>query len=565
VAVLAYNVSKESVFSFLRSQEYHVPTIQRRYSWGREDADRLWEDIKSFHEDGNQKFYLLHTVITVADDQEGSMKRLILDGQQRTTTILAMLSAFVALVDKHDSSGAFAGQRTVISNILNDKGAHRLTTDHDADRANLAFLQSTTIGEGRSAPERAKRVFRNYNHFLTACFEPTIEELGVEAGLAEIYAVLHRMLHDCNVTVAHFDRMLEAVIAFDTTNNRGMELSLADLVRYWTLRRGMEHSADVGVQMTQGWESINNELNPRGTSESLVKDLVGRFWYARRGERLSKSALLRVIEEELNSYTNEEELLNLMESLGDAAQHFQAILDPSTSNPNRRVLRLIKSTNAKQHLTLLLAGSMKGYTQDELGALLNVIERVYVWYQLVGERNPGALYQRYAQWSKAVLDAPDATSGIAKVSGMVSTFMTEVGIDAAEAKELFTAYRTDNAAVIEYLLARLEIHLNPQSPITDHDDVHFSRILPQSLSNEWSGWTSEAHEVHVNRLGNMMIQHDAESRLNDRHVLADVVTATTNSTLRTNRPLRNITAWNDESIQERQSMLAAEALKLWPL
>ena len=79
--------------------------------------------------------------------------------------------------------------------------------------------------------------------------------------------------------------MLEAVIAFDTTNNRGMDLSLADLVRYWTLRRGMEHGDDAGKRVAEAWEAINDELNPRGTSEALVKDLVGRFWYARKGER----------------------------------------------------------------------------------------------------------------------------------------------------------------------------------------------------------------------------------------------------------------------------------------
>ena len=69
----------------------------------------------------------------------------------------------------------------------------------------------------------------------------------------------------------------------------------------------------------------------------------------------------------------------------------------------------------------------------------------------------------------------------------------------------------------------------------------------------------------MNRLGNMMIQLDTEDRLVERHVLADIVTAAKKSTLRTNRPLRNLTAWSDDAIQERQSLLAAEALKLWPL
>ena len=559
---MSYNVAKESVFSFLRTRQYHVPRIQRRYSWTKEAADRLWEDLRSFHDDKNQKFYLLHTVITVADEEEGSEKRLILDGQQRTTTILALLSAFVAAVDEHDVNGSFLGQRDLIDKMLHDQYGPRLTTEHDADKQNLAFLQTT---RARPTPERSKKVYRNYNHYLTSCFNPIIEEEGAQQGLTTIYAVIASLLHDCNVTVAHFDRMLEAVIAFDTTNNRGMDLSLADLVRYWTLRRGMEHGDDVGKRVAEAWESINDELNPRGTSEALVKDLVGRFWYARKGERFSKSALLRVIEGELSAHTKKEQLLGLLDDLEMAAERYQGLLDPSTSNPNRQVLRLIKSTNAKQHLTLLLAGSMKGYSDDEMAKLLNVIERVYVWYQLVGERSPGALYQRYAQWSKTVLDADDAASGLDAVAAKVSEFLTEVGIDEGEAKRLFEAYRTDNKAVIEYLLARIEIHLHPQTAINDHDDVHFRRILPKTLTNEWPGWSEEAHEVHMNRLGNMMIQHDTEDRLVERHVLTDISNAAKKSTLKTNQSLQNLSTWNATAVQERQSLLAKHALEIWPL
>ena len=559
---MSYNVAKESVFSFLRTRQYHVPRIQRRYSWTKEAADRLWEDLMAFHDDKNQKFYLLHTVITVADEEGGSEKRLILDGQQRTTTILALLSAFVTVVDELDISGSFSGQRELISGMLQDRDGPRLTTEHDADKKNLDFLQTT---RNRPSPERSKKVYRNYNHFLTSCFKPIIEKKGTQQGLTTIYAVIHRLLHDCNVTVAHFDRMLEAVIAFDTTNNRGMDLSLADLVRYWTLRRGMGHGDDVGKRVAEAWEAINDELNPRGTSEALVKDLVGRFWYARKGERFSKSALLRVIEGELSAHTEKEQLLGLIEQLETAAELYRGLLDPSTSNPNRQVLRLIKSTNAKQHLTLLLAGSMKGYSDDEMAKLLNVIERVYVWYQLVGERSPGALYQRYAQWSKTVLDADDAASGLDAVSTNVSDFLTEVGIDEGEAKRLFEAYRTDNKAVIEYLLARIEIHLHPQTAINDHDDVHFRRILPKTLTNEWPGWSEEAHEVNMNRLGNMMIQHDTEDRLVERHVLTDISNAAKKSTLKTNQSLQNLSTWNATAVQERQSLLAKHALEIWPL
>ena len=96
-----------------------------------------------------------HTVITVADEEEGSEKRLILDGQQRTTTILALLSAFVAAVDEHDVNGSFLGQRDLIDKMLHDQYGPRLTTEHDADKQNLAFLQTRVLDQPLSGARRS--------------------------------------------------------------------------------------------------------------------------------------------------------------------------------------------------------------------------------------------------------------------------------------------------------------------------------------------------------------------------------------------------------------------------
>ena len=73
--------------------------------------------------------------------------------------------------------------------------------------------------------------------------------------------------------------MLEAVIAFDTTNNRGMDLCLRTsyAIGPFVVEWGMEMMLK---RVAEAWEAINDELNPRGTSEALVK-----AWSADSGMR----------------------------------------------------------------------------------------------------------------------------------------------------------------------------------------------------------------------------------------------------------------------------------------
>ena len=67
----------------------------------------------------------------------------------------------------------------------------------------------------------------------------------------------------------------------------------------------------------------------------------------------------------------------------------------------------------------------------------------------------------------------------------------------------------------------------------------------------------------MNRLGNMMIQHDTEDRLVERHVLTDISNAAKKSTLKTNQSLQNLSTWNATS--PRASIPACQACTNWPL
>ena len=67
-----------------------------------------------------------------------------------------------------------------------------------------------------------------------------------------------------------------------------------------------------------------------------------------------------------------------------------------------------------QHLTTLLAGKMKGFDEHEMAQLINLVERVFFWYQIVAERGGSALYQRYAHWAVHFSEPSPPKKGLLK-------------------------------------------------------------------------------------------------------------------------------------------------------
>ena len=69
---------------------YQIPRYQRPYSWGEEQLEKLWDDLKDAIE--NDPYYFLGSIIT-AKPQDASNYIDVVDGQQRLTTLLILLCA----------------------------------------------------------------------------------------------------------------------------------------------------------------------------------------------------------------------------------------------------------------------------------------------------------------------------------------------------------------------------------------------------------------------------------------------------------------------------------------
>ena len=88
------------------SKQYIIPVYQRIYSWGQLECDRLWSDIVDMH--NNKKTgHFIGTIVNVAERMApvGIQEFMIIDGQQRLTTLSILLIALRDYAKQHPDSG----------------------------------------------------------------------------------------------------------------------------------------------------------------------------------------------------------------------------------------------------------------------------------------------------------------------------------------------------------------------------------------------------------------------------------------------------------------------------
>src|SRR2546426_14255 len=90
------NVTGAPLQSFLEGKkQYVVPLFQRPYTWRKERWSDLWEDLLSLYYSPESREHFIGSIVTLPHETNpaGVLRSLLIDGQQRITTLLLLLSA----------------------------------------------------------------------------------------------------------------------------------------------------------------------------------------------------------------------------------------------------------------------------------------------------------------------------------------------------------------------------------------------------------------------------------------------------------------------------------------
>lgn len=287
------------IFSINDSTVFRIPKYQREYTWGTGEWDAIFNDVSD-----NDLGYFLGSYICVDDGSKPNELELI-DGQQRFTTIILLLTALYEKLYKLQDKMDFE-EVTDLVNLRNELAIKKQTYSSDGTKK-TEYLQRLILQKQNSNEEDfayllsdkqvisakvakpvyfgLRKIAKAYRHFGKLIDEeveeikkdkPSASEVGILFGI--VWKFEHAVLVKIEV-----DTNQDAYMLFESLNHRGVPLSALDLVKNTLISQA---SSDDDVNNSyEIWKQI---LNNVGQDDYAVEERFFRQYYNAFREELNK-------------------------------------------------------------------------------------------------------------------------------------------------------------------------------------------------------------------------------------------------------------------------------------
>lgn len=566
-----------TVSELLREGRFSIPDLQRNFAWTTVEADELWSDIEEFLALGSRGYYFIGNVILFLEDG----RRVVVDGQQRMTTITLILCVVRDLIESGMASGIYGSDTTVrihgtdyrlvdVQHLLRDalrepslSGRWRLELKQ-RDRDRLVWIQKKPSERGpKPHGQGSPRIYKVHDYLSERC-RKLLDSRGIDA----VCEFAQTLLESVIMTRTRVDSLLTAYTIFTTINNRGKDLTLGDILRAEVLARWQRLAArDPPPRIVDAL----NEMDQ--LDYDAVAKFMRRYWIIKTGEKHSTTETARQVLQKVQRIASTTELEDFVADVGRLAAAYRQYIDIVEGGglipPHQRMAILATSKFEQQVPTLVAILSMRNSNSAEVIALIDVIEAIHVNHNLAASANPSQIEGLFAKLAAKVQSEGLAEARRFLIAEYGSIIRPDLRTSGGLSAALSQASVGDAGG--QFLLRRIEqslwndqeIHWNLGSP----RQVHLEHILPQEpAEDEWDPkWLDEDyHASYAERLGNLTL---LGQRLNqgarNRSFDTKKTTYYSRSDLKVNIVLRNLGSWDEAAITARGAELAAKAEQLW--
>ena len=151
-----------------KAPQFVIPIYQRTYSWTEKECRQLWEDVRRAGRRDHIPVHFLGSVVYVEESLSTNTSRspqLVIDGQQRLTSVMLLLAALSRIIKNGEPVDGFSAKKI--------RNRYLLDPDEDGERAFKLLLSKTdrttlnSIVAEDDLPEAVSiRVKENFDLFL---------------------------------------------------------------------------------------------------------------------------------------------------------------------------------------------------------------------------------------------------------------------------------------------------------------------------------------------------------------------------------------------------------------
>ena len=548
---------KGNIFEILNgNKQFLIPVYQRYYSWDIEQCRRLWNDIVDMQK-RNKAGHFVGSIVNIAEQAmpTGVQKYMIIDGQQRMTTLTLLLLALRDYAIQHPEDTTINSRR--IDNMLlkneyevGDERYKLLLTETDRDIL-IHLVESKPIPDGTKS-----RLIDNYKFFSGKIADRDLQP-------AEIYESIGK-LQIVNITL---DRTMDdAQAIFESLNSTGKELSESDLIRNYVLM-GLEPSEQTYVY-EHLWRPME-QLFVYETQDSVM-DSFFRHYLTMKLTRIPKQGR---VYEEFKLYHLNCEFATIRELCQDLLNYAKFYTDIVFKRSNNAELKRLYEDIVDLRMEVSYPFLLKVHndcaegtiTEDNLKEILRLCIS-YVLRRSICDIPTNSMNKTFATLRNSI--RPDDYMNSVKAFFVLQDTYKEFP-DNDKFMAAFMSRDIYTMRARNYILSRLENFGNKAPIIIENYTIE--HIMPQntSLSAEWqkelgTNW-KEIQKTYIHTIGNLTLTA-YNSEMSDRPFMdkMNMPGGFKESALRLNAYLVKLTEWNEDHIKERAQQLAAKAVQIWP-
>lgn len=550
------DATKGNIYAILNgNKQFLIPVYQRYYSWDLEQCKRLWDDIVEMQKK-NKAGHFVGSIVNIAEQAmpTGVQKFMIIDGQQRMTTLALLLISLRDYAIEHPEDTTINFRRINSMLLKNeyeigDEQYKLLLTE--TDRAMLIGLVERNLIQTTSP----SRILENYQFFSDRIAD-------MELKPAEIYESIGK-LQIVNITL---DREVDdAQAIFESLNSTGKELSESDLIRNYVLM-GLE-TGEQNYVYTHQWRPM--ELLFDYEKQDSIMDKFFRDYLTMKLTRIPK---INCVYEEFKAYHLNCEFASVRELCEDLltyAKYYTDMIFRRSLNPNVKALytdiHALRMDVAYPFLLKVHSDCAEGtITEDNLIEIMKMCIS-YVFRRSICDIPTNSLNKTFATLRNKIR-TDDYVNSI-KAFFILRDDYKEFPDDDKFGKA-FVTKDIYNMRSRNFILSHLENFGNKAPIIIENYTIE--HIMPQSsnLKDEWKtmlgpNWR-EIQKTYLHTIGNLTLTaYNSEMSDNPFMIKMEMEGGFKESALRLNAYLVKLTEWNEQRIKERAALLSDKAKQIW--
>lgn len=549
------------------SRQFIVPIFQRNYSWQKSQYEQLWFDILRASKFKEKQNHFIGSIVYIdMGTPAGRPQQLLLiDGQQRLTTISILLCAIKDYVQKFNLETKLINLAKIKNQFLYNsdeiyEDRYKLLLNVQDKETYIKLIDNTIF----TVNKPVINIIKCYEFFYER-IEDFIKQHG---QIDEIYAGIFKL---SLVSISLDKDSDNPQMIFESMNSTGKDLSQTDLLRNYLL---MDLTPEKQTRLYKTYWKSMEEL----FGEGIYKNDVNKFDYFIRDFLTLKSdtghiCKINNVYENFKRYylDNNCEKFVVLKDLFTYAKYY-ACIDLLQEKDDELKLYWQEFKKLDSHvvypflLKLYDDYSCQILIKEDFKKILQVVIS-YLWRRAICEIPTNSLSKTFATLYQAV-DKDDYVNSVIKAFVFKSSYKRFPSD--YEVREKLQTKDIYHFRLRKYLLEALENYYHKEPIDLNTANYTIEHIMPQNIEHNLSwqqmlgeNW-QEVHSLYLHTLGNLTITgYNAEMSNKSFGEKVNGESGFKHSHLKLSESIAQCDVWNKKAIQRRTNILTDIILKIW--